>query len=118
MSLMKGRHQTDLGFRIGTGAFAALVLVIVVAIGVLLFGQSILSVREFGLRFWITDTWDPVAHQFGARPFIWGTLYSSLLALLIAAPISIGIAVYLSELCPPSLRQPLIFLTELLAAIP
>src|SRR4029453_8946246 len=51
-------------------------------------------------------------------PFIWGTIYSSLLALFIAAPISLGIATYLSELCPPRLRQPLIFLTELLAAIP
>ena len=84
----------------------------------MLFRESILSIREFGLHFWITDVWDPVAAQFGARPFIWGTLYSSVLALLIAAPISLGIATYLSELCPPILRQPLIFLTELLAAIP
>jgi phosphate transport system permease protein len=115
---MKVRNESDLGFRIGTGAFAALVLVIVAAIGFTLLSQSILSVREFGLKFWITDVWDPVAHEFGARPFIWGTIYSSLLALLIAAPISLGIATYLSELCPPALRQPLIFLTELLAAIP
>lgn len=112
------RSGSDLGFKVGTGVFAALVLVLVGAIGVVLFRESILSVREFGLGFWITDTWDPVAHDFGARPFIWGTLYSSLLALLIAAPISLGIATYISELCPASLRQPLIFLTELLAAIP
>ncbi len=112
------RSGSDLGFKVGTGAFAALVLVLVGAIGVVLFRESILSIREFGLGFWVTDTWDPVAHDFGARPFIWGTLYSSLLALLIAAPISLGIATYISELCPASLRQPLIFLTELLAAIP
>ncbi len=112
------RSGSDLGFKVGTGAFAALVLVLVGAIGVVLFRESILSVREFGLGFWVTDIWDPVAHDFGARPFIWGTLYSSLLALLIAAPISLGIATYISELCPASLRQPLIFLTELLAAIP
>jgi phosphate transport system permease protein len=112
------RSGSDLGFKVGTGVFAALVLVLVGAIGVVLFRESILSVREFGLGFWVTDTWDPVAHDFGARPFIWGTLYSSLLALLIAAPISLGIATYISELCPASLRQPLIFLTELLAAIP
>jgi phosphate transport system permease protein len=115
---MKGRTESDIGFRIVTGAFAAFVLAIVTAIGLVLFSESILSVREFGLRFWITDIWDPVAHQFGARPFIWGTIYSSILALLIATPISLGIATYLSELCPPALRQPLIFLTELLAAIP
>ena len=112
------RSGSDLGFKVGTGAFAALVLVLVGAIGVVLFRESILSVREFGLGFWVTDIWDPVAHDFGARPFIWGTLYSSLLALLIAAPISLGIATYISELCPAWLRQPLIFLTELLAAIP
>ena len=80
------RSGSDLGFKVGTGAFAALVLVLVGAIGVVLFRESILSVREFGLGFWVTDIWDPVAHDFGARPFIWGTLYSSLLALLIAAP--------------------------------
>ena len=112
------RSGSDLGFKVGTGAFAALVLALVGAIGFVLFRESILSVREFGLGFWVTDTWDPVAHDFGARPFIWGTLYSSLLALLIAAPISLGIATYISEVCPASLRQPLIFLTELLAAIP
>jgi phosphate transport system permease protein len=115
---MRARTESDLGFRVVTGAFAALVLAIVAAIGLVLFRESILSIREFGLRFWITDIWDPVANEFGARPFIWGTIYSSILALLIATPISLGIATYLSELCPPALRQPLIFLTELLAAIP
>jgi phosphate transport system permease protein len=118
MRFMKARSGSDLGFRIGTGAFAALVLAVVAAIGIELFRESILSIREFGFSFWVTDTWDPVAHEFGARPFIWGTIYSSVLALLIAAPISLGIATYLSELCPARLRQPLIFLTELLAAIP
>ena len=112
------KRGTDTGFKVGTGAVGALVLAIVVSIGLVLFRESILSIREFGLHFWITDVWDPVAAQFGARPFIWGTLYSSVLALLIAAPISLGIATYLSEICPPALRQPLIFLTELLAAIP
>jgi phosphate transport system permease protein len=112
------KSGTDVGFKTMTGAFGALVIAIVISIGFVLIRESILSIREFGLHFWVTDVWDPVAAQFGARPFIWGTLYSSVLALLIAAPISLGIATYLSELCPPVLRQPLIFLTELLAAIP
>ena len=77
-----------------------------------------LSIQQFGWQFWQTDTWDPVAGEFGARPFIWGTLYSSVLALLIATPIALGIAIFISELCPHRLRQPLVFLTELLAAIP
>ena len=95
-----------------------MLLGIVAGIGLVLYRESVLSIHRFGFHFWVTDTWDPVAGQFGARPFIWGTLYSSLLALVVAAPISLGIATYLSELCPPLLRQPLIFLTELLAAIP
>src|SRR5262245_44077303 len=70
------------------------------------------------MSFWINDVWDPVSGEFGARPFIWGTLYSSVLALLVAGPIALGIAVFLSELCPARLRAPLTFLTELLAAIP
>jgi len=76
------------------------------------------SIRQFGLNFWRTQTWDPVAGDFGALPFIWGTLYSSVLAILLATPIALGIAVFISELCPAKIRQPLVFLTELLAAIP
>ena len=90
----------------------------VVAIGVELTRQSWLSISRFGLNFWLTSTWDPVAGEFGALPFIWGTLYSSVLALLIATPIALGIAVFISELCPAWLRNPLVFVTELLAAIP
>ena len=108
----------DLAFKIGTGAFAAFVVVIVAAIGVELWRQSMLSIDKFGLGFWIGDIWDPVSGEFGARPFIWGTLYSSVLALILATPIALGIAIFLSELCPLWLRTPLTFLTELLAAIP
>ena len=102
----------------GTGVFAVALLIIVVGIGVVLTHESMLSIRKFGLDFWRTQTWDPVAGNFGALPFIWGTLYSSILALLLATPIALGIAVFISELSPARLRQPLVFLTELLAAIP
>jgi len=111
-------RSSDLGFRLGVGAFAAALLLIVVAIAVTLVNDSTLSIQKFGLRFWGTSNWDPVAGEFGALPFIWGTLYSSVLALLIATPVALGIAVFISELCPNALRAPLIFLTELLAAIP
>ena len=113
-----GVRRDELVFRAGTGAFALLLVALVVAIGVALVQQSRLSIREFGFSFWRTDTWDPVAGQFGARPFIWGTLFSSVLALIISTPIALGIAIYISELCPPSLRRTLVFITELLAAIP
>ena len=112
---MRGK---DLGFRVGTGAFALVLILIVLAIGVELTRQSWLSIQKFGLGFWQTSTWDPVAGDFGALPFIWGTLYSSILALTLAAPVALGIAIFISELCPAALKQPLIFLTELLAAIP
>src|SRR3954462_11058246 len=95
-----------------------LIVLLVAAIGVELTRQSWLSIQTFGLYFWITRTWDAVAGKFGALPFIWGTLYSSILALLIATPIALGIAVFVSELSTPWLRCALIFLTELLAAIP
>jgi phosphate transport system permease protein len=110
--------RKDLGFRIATGFFSGLVILIVVAIGFELIRQSMLSIREFGLAFWRTTTWDPVGGEFGALPFIWGTLYSSTLALLLATPVAIGIAVFVSELCPAWLTGPLAFITELLAAIP
>jgi phosphate transport system permease protein len=110
--------RKDIGFRAGTGVFALLLILIVAAIGVELTLQSMQSIGQFGLDFWRTEIWDPVAGEFGALPFIWGTLYSSILALLLATPIALGIAVFISELCPAVLRQPLVFLTELLAAIP
>ncbi len=114
----KGTSASDLLFNAGTGLFALVLVILVVAIGIILIFQSIPTIREFGLNFWRTQTWDPVAGNFGALPFIWGTLYSSLLAILIAAPISIGVAVFISELCPDWLKQPLVFLTELLAIVP
>lgn len=102
----------------GTGACALLVVALVAAIGVTLYLDSRLAVEKFGFSFWAGTQWNPVEGVFGALPFIWGTLYSSLLALLISTPIALGIAIYLSELCPRRLRAPLVYMTELLAAIP
>jgi phosphate transport system permease protein len=108
----------DRGFRISTALIAAAVPVLVAGIAVVLVTQSWLSIREFGFGFWRTSTWDPVAGDFGALPFLWGTLYSSFLALCLSTPVALGIAVFLSEMAPSALRQPLVFLTDLLAAIP
>ena len=112
------KRPENLVFRLGTGLFGLVLVLVVVAIGVELSRQSWLSIQKFGLNFWRTETWDPVAGEFGALPFIWGTLYSSILSLLIAAPIALGIAIFISELCPNRLKPALVFLTELLAAIP
>jgi phosphate transport system permease protein len=112
------KSAEDRWFRLGTGAAAALILLIVIGIGFELTRQSLLSIEKFGLGFWKGRVWDPVSGDFGALPFIWGTLYSSLLALLLSTPIALGIAIFISELSPRVLRQPLAYLTELLAAIP
>jgi phosphate transport system permease protein len=76
------------------------------------------SWHAFGFKFFVGHDWDPVNEQFGALPFIFGTLVSSLVALIIAVPLSIGVAVFTTEMCPRSLRGPLSFFVELLAAIP
>ena len=107
-----------MGFRIGTGLAGAILIAIVGGIAFVLYTDAWLALSKFGWQFWQTDVWDPIAGEFGARPFIWGTLYSSVVALIIAGPIALGIAIYISELCPAWLQRPLVFLTELLAAIP
>ena len=83
-----------------------------------LVNQSYLSMSKFGLKFLVTKIWDPVAENFGALPFIYGTIVSSLLGLIIAVPLSVGTALFLTEICPRRLRAILSLLVELLAAIP
>lgn len=83
-----------------------------------LWSSSSLSIRTFGWRFWISREWDPVRERFGALPFIWGTLVSSIAALIIAVPLSLGTAIFIAEVAPRWLRQPVSFVVELLAAIP
>jgi phosphate transport system permease protein len=80
--------------------------------------KSSLSWHAFGLRFFFSSDWDPVNDQYGALPFVYGTLVSSILALIIAVPLAVGVAVFVTEMSPPWLRGPLAFTTELLAAIP
>jgi phosphate transport system permease protein len=81
-------------------------------------GVAMPSIREFGLGFIISSEWNPVQGRFGALPFIYGTVVSSVLALAIAVPLSVGLAIFLTELAPRWLAGPVGFATELLAAIP
>src|SRR6266513_3071450 len=108
----------DKAFEWLTLAMALVLVVLVILISWQLWRGSSLAVQKFGFRFLTTSTWDPVAEQFGALPFIYGTLVSSLIALVIAVPLSIATAAYLTELAPLWVRQPLISLIEMLAAIP
>jgi phosphate transport system permease protein len=83
-----------------------------------LWSGAALAIERYGFGFVTSSTWDPVAEEFGALPLIFGTLASSMLALLIAVPLSLGVAIYLTEFAPKSVRQPVAFLIGLLAAIP
>src|SRR5437868_4186529 len=83
-----------------------------------LFAKSAMARQKFGWHFLFSSTWDPVAGQFGALPFIYGTVVTSALALLIAVPIGVGAAIFLAELAPPRISDFLTFLIELLAAVP
>ncbi len=98
---------------------ALLVIALVLAIGYELWRNSALARQAFGLGFLTTTSWDPnLKRQFGALPFIEGTLITSLVAIVLAVPIGLGAAVFLSELAPGWLRSPLGLLVELLAAVP
>src|SRR5581483_9309974 len=105
-------------FRAAMTACALAVLGVLILIVYELLSRSGLSWHAFGFKFFASNDWDPVNEKFGALPFIYGTLVSSLVALVIAVPLSIGVAVFTTEMCPKSLRGPLSFFVELLAAIP
>src|SRR5450759_4366982 len=123
--LQKIRTSHPRASRIPDSVFAVIILLsaisvfaIVVLVAWELIDKSRLSLHQFGIGFFYGHDWDPVAGSFGAMPFIYGTLVSSFLALLMAVPLSIGVAVYVTEMCPQRLRAIISFLVELLAAIP
>jgi phosphate transport system permease protein len=109
---------SDRVFETGITACGLAVLGILVLIVYQLVHRSSLSWHAFGFKFFAGSEWNPVSEQFGALPFIYGTLVSSLVALIIAVPLSVGVAVFTTEMCPKALRGPLSFFVELLAAIP
>ncbi|HEV8511609.1 MAG TPA: phosphate ABC transporter permease subunit PstC, partial [Gemmatimonadales bacterium] len=115
---LRGVDRSDRIYRRILVALAlALPLLILLIFGVL-FVSALPALGRFGPSFLWTSTWDPVAEVYGAAPMIFGTLASSLLALLIAVPLALSVAIFLTEFAPRWLRQPVAFLVELLAAIP
>ncbi len=112
------RFPADFLFRKLTGSIALLVAVTLLAILIALINEGSQALHTFGWRFLVTTTWDPVAGHFGALVFIVGTVISSIIAMLIAIPVSFGIALFISELAPRWLRGPVSTAIELLAAIP
>ena len=105
-------------FGYSTQFFALLVLVTLVGIIASLFMGSWQTLSEPGPKFFVTDTWDPVRKVFGGMAPLWGTIITATIALVIGVPVSFGIAIFLTEMCPPALKRPLGTAVELLAAIP
>src|SRR6267143_1142143 len=117
-SPLRGRDRSDHIYQQALTGFAlALPALLLIILGVL-FVEALPALKRFGPSFLFTSTWDPVAEVYGAAPMIFGTLASSLLALLIAVPLALSVAIFLTEFSPRWLRQPVAFLVELLAAIP
>jgi phosphate transport system permease protein len=116
--LVRALEHGDVPFRLLVMLMSGLVLLVVAAIGYELWRNSSLSRDQFGLAFVFGTNWDPVAQDFGALPFWYGTLVTSAVALILAVPVSLGIAIFLAELAPDWLRSPLGFLVELLSAVP
>ena len=114
-------ERTDYGDLIFKGVLTVAAIAVPVLLAFLvyeLWSGAALAIERYGFGFVTSSTWDPVAEEFGALPLIFGTLASSMLALLIAVPLSLGVAIYLTEFAPKSVRQPVAFLIGLLAAIP
>jgi phosphate transport system permease protein len=114
-----GHHQAmDQAFQVVTGGFAFLIFIIMIGILLQLLQNSFLSIRHFGLGFITSTAWDPVMRNFGAASSIFGTLASTVIAMALAVPLSLVIALFLVELAPPALSRFVGYAIELLAAIP
>jgi phosphate transport system permease protein len=116
-SLLGSSRSDRIYQRTLTGFALALPVLMLIIVGVL-FVAALPALERFGPSFVWTSTWDPVAEVYGAAPMIFGTIASSLLALLIAVPLALSVAIFLTEFSPGWLRQPVAFVIELLAAIP
>jgi len=119
------RRQTTAGFqvgesaaRLGTMVFAGAIILITLLVLYSLITGSWDAFAKFGFGFFSSTAWDPVADKYGALPFVYGTLVTSFLALMIAVPLGVGAAIYLAELAPAKVSSGLTFLVELLAAVP
>ena len=104
--------------RLITFIFAASVVLITVLLVYELWTNSTLPRHKFGWHFFVTESWDPVMDEYGALPFVYGTLMTSAIALLIAIPLGIGASIFLAELAPPRISDTLQFFIDLLAAVP
>lgn len=114
----RSKNKGDAVFKAITLVFAAAIPLLLISLFLMLLSQSWLSIRTFGLGFLFNSVWNPVLNQYGALPFIFGTIVSSLLALAIAVPLGVGCAIYLSEVSKSKFKEYVATMVDMLAAIP
>ena len=115
---IEGASYGDRVYRWATTGFALVIPILLVLIAWEVFRAGWPALKTFGPAFFTSSAWDPVNGNFGAAPAVYGTIVSSILALIIATPLAVGVAIFLSEFAPRWIRQPIAFLVDLLAAIP
>jgi phosphate transport system permease protein len=118
VATIEGASRGDRVYRWVTMGFALVIPVLLLLIGLEIFQSAWPALRRFGWSFFTSSDWDAVNGRFGAAPAIYGTIVSSFVALVIATPLAVGVAIFLSEFAPAWLRQPVAFFIDLLAAIP
>jgi len=116
--LFAKRSYGDRAFSRATACAAALVLLILALIAITITRRSVPVFQEMGLRFFTTSRWSPPDGIFGALPFIFGTAFTAVIAVVLAVPISLGVALFLTQVAPPRLAKPLVYLIDLLAGVP
>lgn len=112
------KNRKDRLFETLSAFFATLVMALGLLLALIMFRESLPALRKFGATFMVSRVWDPVGEKFGALPFIYGTLVTSFIAILIAMPLSVGAAIFINDFAPQWLKKPVSLLAELLAAIP
>ena len=116
---LRGKRQhSDRAFRWLALAAAAIVLVVLAMIAVTMTQRALPVLERMGIEFFTSTRWSPPHEEYGALPFIFGTLYTALIALAIAVPISLGVALLMTQVAPPWLKKPMIYLVDLLAVVP
>ena len=118
LDLRGSKAYADRAFRWSAAGAAGLVLVVLGLIAITITGRSTPVFRQMGLRFFTTTRWSPADALFGALPFVWGTAFTALIALGIAVPISLGMALFMTQVASPRVKRPMVHLMDLLAGVP
>ncbi len=115
---MSSPNISDKIFKAILFLFGGFIILLTVSILAVLLLNAYPAIQEYGFKFIITNDWDPVNHNFGALAFLWGTLYSALIALIIAVPVGIGISIFITELAPKQFADSVAYVIDILASIP